>query len=165
LVWALSLLTVFAMLSDSVRFQYAGPLSANDLWAPGTTAGDLALVSKTLEDLSYWQSGEPRDLVVDQRVQSAALSWMLRNFPAASVDGAAPAAIVTLATDSQPSEASSYRGQSFVLSSQPAWTLPTNLFGWLLYRSSPVLRQQAILWVDAAVFPDGMAGLQQVVAP
>lgn len=163
-VWALGLFAILTMLSNSTRLQRGGPLAANDMWTPGTTAGDTSLIAQTLEDLSYWQTGEPRDVSVDLRVDSAALSWLVRNFPPAGNDLVSPTLIIT-AADVEPAEADSYRGQSFVLAAQPAWTLPPNFFGWLLYRSSPVTRQQAILWANLGAFPDGAASLPQAVAP
>lgn len=164
LVWALALFSLFAMLSDSTRFQRSSPLAANELWTPGPAAGDLGPLTKTLQDLSYWQAGEPRDITVDLRVDSAALSWLLRNFPQHSGALTAPSLIITLASE-EPVEADTYRGQSFALYSTPGWAVPPNVVGWLLYRSSPVLRQQAILWVSLNAFPDGSASLQQTEAP
>jgi hypothetical protein len=165
LVWSLALFAVLAMLSDSTRFQRGGPLAANDLWSPGPAAGDTALLTKTLEDLSYWQTGEPAQVPVDLRVDSAALSWLLRRLPAASPTLATPALIITRAMDAQPAEAASYRGQSFAFETSPAWSLPPNVVGWLLYRSSPVYREQAILWANLSSFPDGSAELPLVAAP
>jgi hypothetical protein len=158
LIWSLCFLALLFLVSDSSRFQRSSALAANELWSPGPAAGETGMVAQTLQDLSFWQSGEPRDLAVDLRVDSGALEWLLRNFPAERASLASAQLIITSA-DAQPAEADSYRGQSFVLQSQPAWDIPPNFVGWVLYRSSPVTRQQAILWANLAVFPDGSASL------
>lgn len=160
LVWAFGLASVLLLLSASTRFQRSGPFSANDLWAPGPSAGDLSVLATNLHDLSFWDTGQPQALPVDVRTQSAALNWAVRNLPASSDLTAAPPLIITLATDPELAEADSYRGQSFALQAAPAWqNTPPNFFSWLLYRRPAVTTVQAILWANLSLFPDGAAVL------
>jgi hypothetical protein len=163
LAWAVSLFSVLFLFSASVRFQHSDYSTPNDLWASGPAAGETGLLAKSLRDLSYWTTGQPAELSVDLRVQSAALSWTLRDLPQgiSSASVVAPALIITLASDAQPTEADTYRGQSFALQFSRSWaTIPPNFFGWLLYRKVPTVPEQAILWASVAIFPDGATELQ-----
>ncbi len=164
LVWALGLFFVLVLLSDSTRPQRGDLLAANDLWAPGTAAGENAMLLSTLRDLSSRNTGQPQGLPVDLRLESAALQWALRDLPqnsAQSPADVAPPIIITLASGVPPAEIDSYRGQSFALQVERVWQpLPPNLISWLLYRQGPTLAQQAILWVNVNLFPDSGAGLQ-----
>ncbi len=163
LVWTIGLFSVLFLFSASARFQRNDYSSPNDLWAPGPAAGETGLLAKSLRDLSYWNTGQPSDLPVDLRVQSAALSWTLRDIPQndPSVSVSAPTLIITLASEGQPAEAGSYRGQSFALQFSRSWsTLPPNFFSWLLYRNVPTVSEQAVLWANLNIFPDGATELQ-----
>ena len=163
LVWALSFFFSIFLLSASMRFARGAAATANDLWLPGPAAGQTRLLLSSLRDLTAWETGQLQELPVDLRVESAALRWELRNLPEeiSSESGAAPALIITLAEDSQPAEAISYRGQSFALEVQRAWGgWPPNFFRWLLFRQAPTLTQQAILWARPDLFPDGDLSLQ-----
>jgi hypothetical protein len=163
LVWAVGLFSVLFLFSASARFQHNNPLTPNDLWAPGPSAGEIGLLAKSLRDLSYQNTGQPADLPVDLRLQSAALSWTLRDLPqnASTASSIAPVLIITLASDAQLAEADSYRGQSFALQFSRSWaTIPPNFFSWLIYRKVPTVSEQAILWASVAIFPDGAIELQ-----
>jgi hypothetical protein len=156
LVWALGLFFALMLLSASTRFARSTPQTANDLWAPGPAAGDLRSMASALQDLSFFNTGQPAQLSVDLRVDSAALAWLVRGLPATDEGTIAPL-ILTLATDAEPSEAAAYRGQSFAIGATPGWgDLPAGLFSWWLYRDAPVVRQEAILWANLSLFPDGI---------
>lgn len=158
LVWALSLFLALFALTASTRFANPAAPAASELWAPGPAAGQLALLTDTMQELSRNASGQPGQLAVDLRVESAALVWAVRNLPPAS--GSAAPLIITLASDAEPAEASAYRGQSFLLASAPAWKhAPGGLVSWLLYRRAPQERQHVILWADANLFPDALSAL------
>lgn len=156
LMWALGLFFALALVSASTRAaRNVAAESANELWSPGPAAGDLKLLAATLEDFSYYETGDPADVAVDLRADSAALAWATRRLPIAA-EGEPAAFIITLAADPEPSEAASYRGQSFALSSAPAWdSWPAEWLNWLLYRRAPLVRQEAILWASSTLFPDG----------
>lgn len=164
LVWALGFFFILALISDSTRPLRGDLLAANDLWAPGPAVGETGAIVNTVRDLSNRNTGQPQALPVDVRIDSAALQWALRELPAQasqSPTSAGPALIITLATDPEPVEINSYRGQSFTLYIERGWQpLPPNLFGWLLYRQGPTISQQAILWASVDLFPDFAASLQ-----
>jgi hypothetical protein len=152
LVWTSALLFATFLLSASSRFMYAAPL-ANDFWSPGPAAGSLQLMQKTLNDISFWQQGQGNSVAVDLRRESAALQWALRDLPAFEATGTPSLAVTS--GEAQPQEFASYRGQSFALSSQPAWAgWPPNYFAWLLFRKAPVQTEQVILWVSPDIFLD-----------
>lgn len=164
LVWALGLFFVLVLISDSTRPLRGDLLAANDLWSPGPSAGENAILISTLNDLSNRNTGQPQNLPVELRVESSALQWALRDLPQDSLQSpvdVAPPIILTLASGTPPDEIDSYRGQSFALQTERVWQpLPPNLIGWLLYRQGPTLTQQVILWVNVNLFPDSGAGLQ-----
>ncbi|MEX1070993.1 MAG: hypothetical protein WEC37_00040 [Anaerolineales bacterium] len=163
LVWGLSILFVIALFAASTRFARPGVSLANELWSPGPAAGQGAVLLANLDSLSAIDQGQPQGLPVTSRLESNALAWILRAWPAPSLDqlNVGPDLFITLATGSLPEEASTYRGQSFALSVQRAWDgAPPNVFSWLLFRQAPTLKQEAILWAQIGIFPNGLLFLQ-----
>ncbi len=153
LVWTAALLFAAFLLSASTRFTRPEASLANDLWSPTPAAGSLRLMQVTVNDLSFWQQGQLNAVSVDLRRQSAALQWALRELPAFEEAGTPSLAVTS--GESKPEEFAAYRGQSFALSSQPAWSgWPPNFFAWLLFRNAPVQTEQIILWVSPDLFLD-----------
>lgn len=153
LVWTSALLFAAFLLSASSRFTRPDAIVATDLWSPTPAAGSLSLMQMTVNDLSFWQLGLPNAVAVDLRRQSAALEWALRDLPA--FDDAGTPLLAVTSSETIPQEFSAYRGQSFALSSQPAWSgWPPNFFAWLLFRNAPVQTEQVILWVSPDLFLD-----------
>ncbi|MEX2143438.1 MAG: hypothetical protein WD740_02495 [Anaerolineales bacterium] len=164
MVWALALISALFLLSASSRFSRIETTVANELWSPGSAAGQLGIMLITLGDLSYWAQGQPGALPVDVRADSAALRFALRNYDLAGTTSIVPALAITMAEAGSPAELSAYRGQSFALSTQRVWEgWPPNFFAWLLFRQAPITTTQSILWVDAELFAD--AGFGDETAP
>jgi hypothetical protein len=156
LVWALSILFVLGLLSASTRFMRPGPLLANELWQPGPAAGQAALLTSSLNELSMWQLGQFQSLPVELRRDDTALRWVTRLLPPADAQEASPAVLITAMAEEQPAELSAYRGQSFAWETHRAWQAwPPNVFGWLLFRQAPTFNQEIILWARLDLFADG----------
>ncbi|MCL5429529.1 MAG: hypothetical protein M1347_07020 [Chloroflexi bacterium] len=155
-VWAGLLFSALFMLSASSRFLRVETTDANDLWAPGPAAGSSRLLSASLHDLSVFDQGVGSELAVELRSDNAALAWALRNLRPAESGAGAPPLIITPASDVQPEEFAAYRGQSFAVRVQRAWTgWPPNFFAWLFYRQAPTQTEEIILWARGDLFPDG----------
>jgi hypothetical protein len=155
-VWSICLFSVLFLVSVSSRFQRVEISDANDLWAPGPAAGSDRLFADSLHDLSVLKQGVANDLAVESHVENAALAWELRDTQAATSEtGGTSAVIITAAVDTQPEDLAAYRGQSFAISVQRAWSgWPDNFFAWLIYRQAPTETEQIILWARADLFPD-----------
>jgi hypothetical protein len=158
--WGLIILFLLVTLSSAMRFAYLGENSANELWLPGSVPGQAHLFSETLAELSDWKTGQidTIDLVILN--ESRSLLWTFRDWPSARTAGLLsaseqPSLIITEGLESQPSQISAYRGQSFVWSSVPDWekNLPTNLFAWLIFREAPIRSRYMTLWARADLFP------------
>lgn len=160
LAWGLGV--IFFLLSISVNLRFANQLDsrANELWLQGPAAGQMHLLQDTLEELSDWQRGRVGELEVIFLSESEALGWALREWPAARSAqfinvAEEPAIILTDGLESQPSQISAYRGQSFVWSSKPDWenNLPPNPFAWLIFREGPIRSDNVTLWARSDLFP------------
>jgi hypothetical protein len=153
IVWTAALLFAAFLLSASTRFTRPDANIANELWSPGPAAGTLHLMQATVDDLSFWQQGQPNAVAVDLRRHTASLHWVLRALPPSAQAGSPSLAVTS--SEALPQEFASYRGQSFALSSQPAWSgWPPNYFAWLLFRNAPVQTDHVILWVSPDLFLD-----------
>lgn len=162
LVWALLILFSLSLISASSRFTRLSPTAANELWALGSGAGQSSLLLTNLNLLSSRaEAGTLQAVPVDLRTESAALQWAVRDWPQNSGETAVSSDLFITLADSQPEEATTYRGQTFALNVQRAWAdFPPNIFSWLLYRQAPTLKQEAVLWARAELFPDGVLLLQ-----
>lgn len=144
------------------------------VWQPAPGVGDTDLLRQTVEQLSLWGTGDRRAADILVTVDSPALRWALRDFPAARftgtqalASGGAPAVVVTRQGEENPSLASSYRGQDFVWWSYPdlLGALPGEMAPWFAYRSLPWRAEKVILWARADLFPGGLPGEADLVSP
>jgi hypothetical protein len=160
LVWALGVFTVLMLFAASTRFIGSQPSAGNELLSPGPAPGQADLLLDSLQNLSQAENGTARSMQLAIQSDSAALRWVLRDWPHASQDlvldaGQAPPAILTDGLDNPPSQAAAYRGQDFVWGQAPdleaGW--PSNLFGWLLFREAPIKQDYLGLWARTDIFP------------
>jgi hypothetical protein len=143
------------------------PNQAEELWSPFPAPGQAGLLLETLQDLSEWQTGFKNQADVNVSVESAALRWVLRDFPYANFiseepqPGELPAILIT-SDQEKPALAAAYRGQDFVWDVYPGWSggLPENVISWLTFRLAPLQENHVILWAREDVFPGGSLDLQ-----
>ena len=135
---------------------------ANEILYPVPSAGELELLTASLEDLAEWRTGRKDSLDAAVVVDAAELRWALRNMPnvyfAPSLKAnELPSVILSSAAAPEPSLAIAYRGQDFSLRVSPDWSgaLPGNWTEWLLYRTGEVMKESIILWVRSDVLPGG----------
>jgi hypothetical protein len=126
-----------------------------ELWWPRPAALDLRRLVATLTNVSNFDVGQEREIVVTvQADPQGALAWALRDFRKAqfvSDLGAFVTSPVVIAPEDQqnPALGSAYVGQAFAVAR--SWR-PENLFwneqlSWLAARRAPAETQRVILWV------------------
>ncbi len=142
-------------LAQSSRIGRDHPLTPNLLWRGGVSAGQANLLQQSLMELSTLNYGRTQELTISNRVDSAAMVWLLRDWNTSPEEVASPDVIITLAEASGPEEGAAYRGQDFVWVRQVSWgqTAPPNIFAWLLYHKGPIATQNVALWAREDLFP------------
>lgn len=143
---------------------YTNPYRQRELWTKSPSVGDADLISTTVAEISEWNTGLRDQIDIAIRIESPAMYWLLREFPAIehSADSTdlvdnSPSLILTHADDSHPQLAASYRGQDFVWQVTPDWGNLTfvSFFGWLTSRTVPMSYENVILWSRSDLFPGG----------
>ncbi len=144
LVWGLSaILMIYALgvatEAGAMRLQYT-----SEMWINGPSLPQVNLLVNTLNQLSDSHAGVKANLdLVVVGVQSPGLEWALRQFPkplftSTLEPGTTPSVVITAKT-AQPSLTALYRGDAFVLSQQPEWSLisPAEYLAWFIYHTAP----------------------------
>ena len=136
---------------------------AQELWNPGPTTGERALLMETLGDISEWSSGMRNGAEVVYNFDSAALRWTLRELPAAHYAEFAsgeerPPIVITGADAEYALPDSAYRGQSFAWLVYPVRQgMPAqDWLRWFFFREAPTVSDQVILWGRNDIFPEGV---------
>jgi hypothetical protein len=158
-VWALLFFSALFLLSASSRFLRVETTDANDLWDAGPAAGSSRAIGETLQDLSVLSSGQLSQLTFDVQIENPAIAWELRNYRSPTdVDKSTTDVIIAPIESAETSEFADYRGQSFAIRVQRAWSgFPPNLFAWLFYRQASTQTEEIILWARADLFPDAQS--------
>jgi len=158
--WASGAALLLILVSMSLRAGGLGVRPQTELWRSGAYFVDADLLDKTLHDLSIYKSGEVNRLQVSVvGIQSPMVKWILRDFSNVQYSDRismqeSPDIILTN-DQTQPGQISTYRGQDFVLSVQPAWSLMigSNWSNWLVFREAPQETTKFILWARTDLFP------------
>lgn len=146
-------------------------IERQELWPTFPQAGQVRLLSDTLDDLSKWKVGQGAAIDISVNLDSPSLHWALRSFeqtsylpedkilaPAEMGKQTLPLIIITRKDAKPPSEAASYRGQDFIWWRQPGWEgiLPPDFLKWLIYRTAAWQDEQIIVWARGDLFPGGL---------
>ncbi len=163
LVWGA--LIVFGVYTLSSSVSAAGGLRASgsvELWHPQPQVRQASLLTRTLGDLSEWNTGGRQSLpVVVWEVNSPALQWLLRDleYRTTSLVSAAetPQLVITSGVRTDLGLSAAYRGQDFTWRSYPNWTsiLPNDWLRWIVLRQFPQTDENIILWARLDLFLDG----------
>ena len=158
--WAAGAALLLILISMSLRAASLGVKPRAELWRSGTYFADADLLSKTLHDLSIYKSGQANNLQVSVvGIQSPTLNWLLRGYTdvqySDSLSTLETPDIILTNDQTQPGQTSTYRGQDFVLSIQPAWSqmIGSNWSNWLVFREAPEETSKIILWARTDLFP------------
>jgi hypothetical protein len=162
LVWGLSLAFGLYMLSGMWGSAGLRAGGVQDLWSTAPAADQADLLSKTLSDLSIWNTGQDDTLQITSLVDYPSLKWALRDWLQTSYTtqvpaGEEPAIIITPKDQSNLSIAQAYRGHEFAWESAQSWQgiLPPDTPSWLAFRDAPVQQTPIILWARTNLFSGG----------
>lgn len=171
-VLALCVVLGLWMLSNTWGMAITRHNGAQDLWPRQPSTGQADQFRLTLSDLSKWNTGLKDQLEIVSLVDSPALQWELRHFPAAHFDDTlspvdSPPVVITLKTAEPPGLAEKYRGQDFIWRQYPGWqgVFPPNIINWLAFRQPPLIQDQVILWARTDIFPGGTISNSGSTAP
>lgn len=163
-ILGLGVVLVIYLFASITAAQYTNPYRQRELWTKPPSVGDTDLILATVADISEWNTGLRDQIDITISIESPAMLWLLREFPAledidnsANPLGNSPSLIITQAEDNQPQLAASYRGQDFVWWVTPDWDNLTsvNFFSWLTTRTVPMSYEYVILWERGDLFPGG----------
>jgi hypothetical protein len=133
-----------------------------ELWHPPPFTRQADLLTKTLGDISEWNTGHRSRMEVFVIAPGDSFRWLFRDWSEVIfLDGLPPNelpyALITSLDQPEPQLGVSYMGQGFSWFVSPAWEggLPENWAHWLVFRNSPQKIEQVILWVRTDVIPGG----------
>jgi hypothetical protein len=168
LVWGLLLGFGFYGLSSTWALSQLRPNGEQELFAPqpaSINTGDLQI---TLGDLSEWRTGIRDSLDVILITSAPSLRWEMRNWKEAKFlnsipAGELPSVIITHENQPEPNLSIGYRGQDFGWWANPGWEgiLPENWPNWLVFRNSPQINTNVILWARVDLFPGGIFSVEE----
>lgn len=159
-VIAVGAATLVGTLSAGWGLTQLRPTSPLELWEPTTTADNVHLLIRSIEDVSDRTVGNETDLeitVLNDPVwndRDGLLGWELRDFTKVKfVDGLGgdvnSPVVITEASVSDPKLGSSYVGQPFPVFGREQLAAPAleQTVDWWLYRSGDVEYSRKVLWV------------------
>ncbi len=162
LTYGLTLLLVLFTLSGAVNAAGLGRNPQAEMWPGAQPVMDEDLLRQTVGDLALWTRGDRS--VIDVSVvgiDSPSLRWALRDVRQLSFVNYLPQttqpAIVITPDQQTINISNSYRGQDFVWTRGPAWTvfLDAEWLRWFMQRQSPTEKTTLILWARTDLFPGG----------
>jgi len=171
-VWALCIVLVLQLISNTWGMAIVRQNGTQELWAHPPATGQADLLLATLTDLSSWNTGLRDQLEIVVLTDSPALKWTLRYYPNTRFETTlasteSPLVVITLKGAEEPQLAEKYRGQDFVWRLYPGWQdiFPPDFFNWLAFRQAPLGQDQIILWARADIFPGGSSDATGSAAP
>jgi MFS family permease len=171
LVWGVTAALVLYGLSGMWSSTQPVESQVAAIWNPSPLVSDADLLRKTIEDLSTWSTGRKETIAIVAAVDSPSMRWFLRKFPNARIttdqqnftaEESVPI-VITYKTEEDPTLAAAYRGQDFAWRVSPEWAgaLAANVPVWMVYRQTPEVKEEVILWGRADLFPGVTLGQEQ----
>ncbi len=163
-ILGLGVVLVVYLFASITAAAYTNPFRQRELWTKFPSVGDADLILTTVADISEWNTGLRDQIDIAIKIESPAMHWLLREFPALKQSDdstnpldSSPSLLLTQADDNQPQLAARYRGQDFVWWVTPDWGNLTsvNFFAWLTSRTIPMSYEYVILWGRGDLFPGG----------
>ena len=172
LVWGLSaafLIYLTAALWGAAQLR---PNQPQELWGTIPGSGQADLLSKTIADLSNWNTGFPQMIDIISEVDTPSLRWLLRDMPnsrfvnSPAIDER-PSLLLTRSGQETPALTAAYRGQDFAWWVLPGWEgmLPPDTISWLAFRQAPTISEQIILWARSDLFPGSDGASSPTIGP
>ena len=90
-------------------------------------------------------------------------NWKEAKFLNSIPAGELPSVIITHENQPEPNLSIGYRGQDFGWWANPGWEgiLPENWPNWLVFRNSPQINTNVILWARVDLFPGGIFSVEE----
>ena len=168
-VWGLSLAFGVYLMMVTWSASQLRPNYPQELWSNSPPIQQADLFTKTLDELSNWDTGFVNHIDVLATVDTPSLRWVLRDYQNVEYStrppiGKLPSVVITsgFIEESQaqadfPELSVAYRGQDFAWWVLPSWSgaLPPDIVRWLAFREAPLQRQHIILWVQSDMFSGG----------
>jgi hypothetical protein len=160
MVWGLTLTLGLYMLSGMWGSAHLRAVGSQDLWSSASTTTQADLFSKTITDLSEWNTGQNDTLQVVSTVNYPSIKWVLRNWQQVNYTneipaGEQPAIILTPKDQTNLNNSQTYRGQEFAWEETQTWQgiLPPDFPSWFAFHQAPHQTAAIILWARSDLFP------------
>jgi hypothetical protein len=158
-VWASVLaLTLFTVAMSTGAAGLRQPLTM-ELWQPAPRSGRVDILLKAASQISDLNRGSKQRLPLTiLGVDSPALAWLFHDWPVQQVNQLAPDAKpeLIISPAGNLNLTVQYRGEALVLHESADWMnlTPVQWLKWFVYRQTPLLRDNVILWVRSDMLLD-----------
>lgn len=162
ILWGM--LGVFAIYLFSTAWRVSGisMLGQTEMIGPERSLTQMALMDKTISELSNWTAGSSKGIQVSViGLNSKALEWGLKDYLNTNfrmdIPGDEHPPIVIAAKDEPFNFQDRYRGQDFEFESSVDWQSfrPMDWISWLVHRKTATINSAIVLWARADLFPGG----------
>ena len=152
-VGAAGVLGIYAF-SSMAQGAYLRAGDPRSLWTTGTGSGQMDLLFETVSEISITETGRWDSIEGVTFNSSSALLWTIRDlenfqhYETYNPDILAPV-IITREIDNYAVPQDLYRGQDFVLATEPDWNnvFPDNWISYIAFREGPLRNKKIIIWV------------------
>lgn len=159
---SLGFMTLLVLFSFNSTWRASGlsDFPEQELFRTGPDFKGAAFLTKTVGNLSQWNTGNPTAIDLVAAGESPSVQWLFRKFPNASFAD-------TLAKDASPSlvvtgeQASlnlggTYSKLPFVKEETPSWSSMqlTDWLNWIAFRQAPISKVTLDLWVRSDIYPE-----------
>ncbi len=160
--WGISVFLVFYLLTAGFGFTANLEQVAGELWVEGPSTGYAEELMQAIEDVSIQTTGSRDQLELVYQVDTPLVHWLLRNLPNAEyqpVLNPNQLPVVVLNQDYEfeiGPQGQFYSGQHLVLQMERSWEgrpIPQDFDRWLVYRTTPVVKDWVFLWTRVDKFP------------
>lgn len=158
-VWSgVLVLTLFTIAMSTGAAGLREPLTV-ELWQPEPRVGRVDILLKVANQISDLNRGTASQLPLTiLNLGSPALHWLFRDWQVQEVNELAPDATpeLIITPSGNLSLTAKYRGEPLVLHEAPDWAKasPAIWLKWFIYRQTPLLREDVILWVRSDLVLD-----------
>jgi hypothetical protein len=133
-----------------------------EFWVPGPGTEDLALLEKTLQEVSLSVTGRRKSIEGTVYTEGDLLQWHFRDYPELSFfreyrEDLRPQVFMIDQRRVKQITTQAYLGQDFLVSTSPGWVgaLPSPWRHWLAFREGLLEEHRVVLWVRRDVLPGG----------
>ena len=148
------------LLSALVQGAYLQSGDPHSLWTKGSGSGQIDLLLDTIAEVSVAETGRQDSIQGAVINGNSSLKWALRDlekfeFYEVYNPGIETPVLITRETDNLQVPLTFYRGQDFVIATNPAGSavFPQDWISWIAFRDGPIETEDIILWVRHDILP------------